>query len=295
VGEWTIYKPDGTVAGYYHTFYEGGSRSPARRAPRQPSADTLTTASGPAVPYNKPPIRLPRQRSRYFITRLNEFRGVIVGVNPVAPVLGGLPLSVEYYYRERLGYEAGYILYRRPFLKEANAMPLEKLYNRGFGVYLRQKFYQPDDALGMFYLAHEVRFTDVDHRLHVSEADDSGLPYRRTLQADENLYEYSIMVGTAGLPTRAAGLYAGRVPRHRHGLPPLPPAVDRQLPLRLPLRRRPQGPGIGAAPAGAEHRVRVLMQIHTSEQQESTGNMSLLRAGPVSFRVPHFFRTAPDF
>jgi hypothetical protein len=35
----------------------------------------------------------------------------------------------------------------------------------------------------------------MDHRLHVNEADDDGLTYRRTLQADENLYEYSIMVG----------------------------------------------------------------------------------------------------
>jgi antitoxin component YwqK of YwqJK toxin-antitoxin module len=196
VGEWTIYKPDGTVAGYYHTFDEGGlSRPGTSGADDRRSDDTLATATGPAVPYNKPPIRLPRRPSRYFTTRHNEFRGVIVGINPLAPVLGSLPLSVEYYYRERLGYEAGYIVYRRPFLKEASAMSLEKLYNRGFGVYLRQKFYQPDDALGMFYLAHEARFTEMDHRLHVSEADDGGLPYRRTLQADENLYEYSIMVG----------------------------------------------------------------------------------------------------
>ncbi len=195
VGEWMIYKPDGSVAGYYHTFYEGGLSQPATSDQSSRRPDTLATAQTPALPYNKPPVRLPRRRSRHFITRHNEFRGFIIGTNPFAPLLGSLPFSVEYYYRERLGYEAGYILYRSPFLKEGSNLSLEKLYNRGFSIYLRQKFYQPDDALGMFYYAHEVRFGDMDHRLHVSETDEEGVPYRRTLQADENLYEYSIMVG----------------------------------------------------------------------------------------------------
>jgi antitoxin component YwqK of YwqJK toxin-antitoxin module len=203
VGEWTIYKPDGSVAGYYHTFYDSGPSRPATSDRQQHQPDTVAGVITPTLPYNKPRVRLPRQRSRYFVPRPNEFRGYIIGVNPAAPFLGSLPVSVEYYYRERLGFEAGYILYRSPFAKESARVGLEKLYNRGFGVYLRQKFYQPDDNLGMFYFAHEVRFTDRDYRVQVTERS-GGLPYRRTLQADEDLLEYSIMVGDRWMPDPGA-------------------------------------------------------------------------------------------
>jgi hypothetical protein len=196
-----IYKPDGSVAGYYHTFYESGLSRPGTSDRQQRQPDTVAAAVTPSLPYNKPPVRLPRQRSRYFVARPNEFRGYIISINPTAPFLGSLPVSVEYYYRERLGYEAGYILYRDPFTKESSNIGIGKLYNRGFGVYLRQKFYQPDDDFGMFYFAHEVRVTDRDHRLHVMERND-GIPYRRTLQADEICLNTASWSVTAGCRTR---------------------------------------------------------------------------------------------
>ncbi len=194
IGEWTLYRPDGQIAGYYRAVYE-----------EMPSAKPLLDSSHyqadqtqvrvPGLPYKKPPIRLPRRKIRYFTPRPNEFRGFIVGINPLALGLKSLPFSVEYYLRERLGYEITASIYRNPFLNPDQAVDREKAFYRGYSVGFRQKFYQPDEELGMFYFGHEIRFTDLDHRAYVTNNAGPGPAFRQTIQADETRYEYSLLVG----------------------------------------------------------------------------------------------------
>ncbi len=110
---------------------------------------------------------------------------------------------MEYYYRERLGFEAGYILYRSPFAKKVPGWVWISCTTAASGVYLRQKFYQPDDNLGMFILRTRCGLPTATTAFRLRNAT-AVIPYRRILQADENLFEYSIMVGDRWMPDPGA-------------------------------------------------------------------------------------------
>ncbi len=187
VGVWTLYKPNGTLAGHYHPLYEDNF-------PRTTPTDSVfkqdNLSRGLNFPYVKPPLRLPRRKSRFFLPRHNEFKGFIVSNNLGALFLGSFPVSVEYYLQERLGFELKYTHYRDPFFKSSSQIGQDKVYNRGFSIDFRQKLYQPDDDLGMYYFGHEIRFTDMDYRARVVDPVD-----QRTIQADATLYEYSVLIG----------------------------------------------------------------------------------------------------
>ncbi len=195
IGEWTLYRPDGQLAGYYRAVYEElppVAKPALDSSNRQP--DTFQSRT-PALPYHKPPVRLPRRKLRYFVARPNEYRGFILGINPLALGFNSLPFSVEYYQRERLGYEVTAAIYRNPFLTPDQEIAPEKAFYRGYSVGFRQKFYQPDAELGMLYFGHEIRFTDLDHRAHVTNNAGPGPAFRQTIQADETRYEYSVLAG----------------------------------------------------------------------------------------------------
>src|SRR5690606_32850529 len=131
--------------------------------------------------------------SKYFTSRLNEFKGMIIGANPIAIAVGSFPFSVEYYIQERLGHELQLTLLRDPFFtKEAN-MPRYSLYQRGFSAAFRQKFYQKDQELGMVYFAHELRFSQIDYRSRIPD-DALIVPNVSVLEEKSKAYEYSILV-----------------------------------------------------------------------------------------------------
>lgn len=192
VGTWTLYKTNGEIAGYYQAFYEDNILSFKLIEPTPSRKDSSRT--NPNLPYQKPPLRIQKQKSRYFRPKVNEYRTFIAGINPVAPVVGSLPFSLEYYIRERLGYELKYTIYRKPFFSTNANVELDKVYENGFSIDLKQKFYQPDRELGMLYFAHEIRFTYKNHKANVIDFNKNPAQ-GRTLRAPETLYEYSMLVG----------------------------------------------------------------------------------------------------
>lgn len=188
IGTWTLFKEDGSIAGYYRTVYSGETFEFEGLAFQgsEGAADTLN--------YQKPEYKFRANESKYFKSRLNEFRGIIIGTNPVAIAVGSLPISVEYYIQERIGHEFQLTLLRDPFFtKEAN-MPRYALYQRGFSAAFRQKFYQKDQDLGMLYFAHELRFTQVDYRTRIPD-DAPIVPNVPVLEEKSKAYEYAILVG----------------------------------------------------------------------------------------------------
>jgi antitoxin component YwqK of YwqJK toxin-antitoxin module len=190
-GVWTLYKPDGEVAGYYQAFYENNN---FEFKPAEPPTRSNSSGRNPNLPYDKPTLRIKKQQSRYFKPAVNEFRTVILSTNPLALATGSFPVSLEYYFRERIGYELKYTVYRNPFFKANSSIDLNTLFRGGFSADLRQKFYQPDGRLGMLYFAHEVRFTYLDHQANILEYKNS-IAVGRTLHAPETLYEYSVLAG----------------------------------------------------------------------------------------------------
>lgn len=188
VGTWTLYKEDGAIAGYYRTVY--GSET----FDFEGLAFQDTVAAADTLSYQKPDYKFRANESKYFTSRLNEFKGIIIGANPIAVAVGSFPFSVEHYIQERLGHELQLTLLRDPFFtKEAN-MPRYALYQRGFSAAFRQKFYQKDQELGMVYFAHELRYTQVDCRIRVPD-DAALLSGISVLEEKSRAYEYSVLVG----------------------------------------------------------------------------------------------------
>lgn len=194
VGIWTLYNEDGHLAGYYRTYYENDL--PVFREIK----DTLDKAKGDTVtPSNKPRLKIPRKRSRYFTRKVNEYQGFIIAFGPlgiakkliISSQPSAIPFSVEYYFQERLGYELGYVLIRDPFFKSSHEYDV--LYKRGNAFYLRQKFYQRDRDNGMLYFGHEIRYTKIDNS--VNKSGFPGTSHSKGLTLSQSIVEYSVLVG----------------------------------------------------------------------------------------------------
>ncbi|MDB5256122.1 MAG: hypothetical protein JWM14_817 [Chitinophagaceae bacterium] len=189
-GIWRLYKPNGELAGLYKTYYDKDA----------PAFEDLPLDSVVAPPKDTlPPIEMPnmvirKKRSRYFTPRVNELRGYIVGANPMALLRNALPASVEIYFQERIGYEFGATYLSKPMFKSHSSAPLNEINYIGYQLYVRQKFYQKDQDYGMFYFAHELRYTSTVYSVNVM--DTIMIPHQEvSLDLTERTFEYSVLVG----------------------------------------------------------------------------------------------------
>ncbi|MDB5273416.1 MAG: hypothetical protein JWO58_1783, partial [Chitinophagaceae bacterium] len=189
-GIWRLYKPNGELAGLYKTYYDKDA----------PAFDAVPLDSVVAPPKDTlPPIQMPnmiirKKRSRYFTPRVNEFRGYIVGANPFALFRNAFTASVEIYFQERIGYELGGTYESKPMFSSHSSIPLNDLDYMGYQLYIRQKFYQKDQDYGMFYFAHELRYTNTVYSSYVT--DTLMAPVQNVhLDLIEKTVEYSVLVG----------------------------------------------------------------------------------------------------
>jgi uncharacterized protein len=209
-GTWEIFNPDGTTAGF-HKHYEPENTQPGMMSlpeekellpndtlrnqpvPANVNPPAVNPPRNPVKPGTLPSARMHRKlRLRYFTPKVNEYKSLIVSTNPLALLYNQLPVSAEYYIRERLGHELTVTLLRNPFFSNTSQIPLNQIYSRGFSVHLRQKFYHTDSNMGMWYFGHELRYTDLTHAATVFDVE---LALNRTLTRNENKYEYSLLLG----------------------------------------------------------------------------------------------------
>jgi len=181
VGTWELYEPDGVLTGYYKPFYEDKSMANAINA--------LVEKSKTPAPITR---KNQRRRFAYFSPRYPEYHSVIIQGNPASVFLGKLPMGIEFYNEARLGHEFSFEGIRDPFFTADAGVPVGKLYERGYAIALKQKFYNPVN-LGMWYFAHEFRFTNVtwNSNLQVSPMPTSLI----TASASEQRVEYGILLG----------------------------------------------------------------------------------------------------
>jgi uncharacterized protein len=189
IGVWELYEKKGSLAGYYRPYYEDDK--PVYKI----ISDEMSMNPDSIGDYVKPDYKFRNRQIKYFVPRVNEFRGFIFSANPVAPTLGSLPIAVEYYLQERLGHELQYTMIRDPFLTSNKNIPIGDIYKRGFAFALKQKFYHPDENFGMFYFGHEVRFTSISHMTNMGLTDPTSDLNLRTITVDENKIEYSLLIG----------------------------------------------------------------------------------------------------
>ncbi len=184
VGVWELYKGNGELAGYYRPYYEDN-------APVYKLVEKKKPERGD---YIKPAYKFKSYKSRYFDPVINEYKGIVIATNPMATFIGQLPVSVEYYIQERLGYEVLFTIFRDPFYNSSANIQLNEVYNRGFNVGLKQKYYHPEGSFGMFYFGHEVRLTSLKHYANV--IDSMSLAYAENkINTKETRFEYALFVG----------------------------------------------------------------------------------------------------
>jgi len=185
VGEWTLYNPDGSVAGIYRPVYE--EQSPIFRTSNVKESEDVKKAS------DKPEYRYKNKKIRYFNPRINEYTGFILGTNPLWTLAGQLPISMEYYIQERLGYEAQIVAHKKPFYKDFSDR-YNKVSTLGLDIHLKQKFYHEDTDLGMFYFGHQLSAGYLQH--YVSTLDSlSGPPIKKRFTSEQMRFAYGFFIG----------------------------------------------------------------------------------------------------
>lgn len=187
VGQWTLYNPDATIAGTYTPVYE-------EQRPIFRTSEALADKENKRT-NDKPEYRYKNKKLHYFNPRINEYKGVIVGTNPTWIFIGQLPIAVEYYIQERLGFEAQLTLLRKPFLTY-DKIKLNHVKSIGSDIALRQKFYHDDTSLGMFYFGHQLTGGFAQHHSYVLDSVSSfPATFQRKLEASEKRIAYGFFVG----------------------------------------------------------------------------------------------------
>lgn len=188
VGSWQLFDKAGVLVGYYKAFTQN------EIIPLPPVA-------------NRPPEK-PKETARmvkiskgwrHFRKVINEPEGWIVGINPIAFLFGTLPVSLEYHWKPRLGYELTGALIRNRFLADYSAPEANLTYSQGFYLSAKQKLYFDEDpTIGSFYWAQELRYTSLSHEHNQINFSDS-LSVRQgplTLATSEQRIDLSVLVGT---------------------------------------------------------------------------------------------------
>jgi uncharacterized protein len=175
-GTWELYENDGKLSGYYRPFYDD----------RKSGKDFPDLSRGKAARSGSSARKL-----TYFDERFNEFKGLIVGGNPIMVFAGRLPLSVEYYLQERLGHEFEFVGIRNPFFMKDEKVPVGTQFQRGYTITVRQKMYNQTKS-GMWYFGQEVRFTNRGHYVNQLNPISERL---YTAGAIEQRIEYGILFG----------------------------------------------------------------------------------------------------
>lgn len=203
IGDWVLFDEKGDVIGHYITLYDD-SDSTVTGSPIVTDVDSIksivqveknASSEGHALPnYKYRKKGKWKENIRYFKpVNTHEYIGYITSINPLALVNGELPIYLEYYYQERLGYQLSYTLIRRPFFQNISNLDEGAIITRGFSVDLTQKFYSRNTDLGMLYFAHQFRYRDLNYK--TSLMDTTNIREVLTPKATERGYEYVITVG----------------------------------------------------------------------------------------------------
>lgn len=182
IGIWKLYNTDGSLAGYYKPVYEDDR-------PIFKTAESFRNEQK----FDKPEYRIRKNKSRYFKPIVNEYKGYAIGSNPLLSFLGFIPLSIERYTQERLGYELTVSYKRSPFFKSTANISENDPYNQGFSINFRQKLYSKDRSSGMFYFGHQMSYENLNHTIKTINQPVNSL------MAKEHNYSYDVLIGTRWL------------------------------------------------------------------------------------------------
>lgn len=190
IGSWDLLGKDSKLIGHYKTFYDMAQPKIEPQRESKPDSQIVKTRN-----LGKPDFILSRQNSRHFVKKVNELKGFIVGFNPFALALSSLPISIEYFFQDRLGFEAMFTLYRQPFfVNHDEDVENKRVYTLGNSIDLRMKLYSPDRGIGNTYVGPELRISNYSHKLYIEEPTDTNQVGRNFL-GEETKIEISLLLG----------------------------------------------------------------------------------------------------
>lgn len=195
-GVWELFDEKGKLAGLYKTYYDKDEPviiEPKEKAIKE-EPKREAESSKPSYNFKQ------KRRISYLEPRLNEYRSFILSTNPLQTLFGSIPIALEYYFQERLGYELKVALIRDPFYTANKQVPTDVAYQRGFFIDFRQKFYFEKNIYGLLYFAHELRYTRSSYGANLS---DPVLNRFFKPSLNEDLIEYSIVFGDRIMESRA--------------------------------------------------------------------------------------------
>jgi antitoxin component YwqK of YwqJK toxin-antitoxin module len=183
VGTWELYEQDGSLSGYYKPIYENKALVNEINA-------LITKSKTPTVAKTAT-AKTVRKGFNYFKPKFPEYHGVIIEGNPVMAFIGTMPFGIEFYNQERLGHEFAFDGIRDPFFTRDADVAQNKIFNRGYAIALREKFYNPMD-FGMWYFGHEIRFTNLGYFTNIDFRSSGNVI---TVTATEQRAEYGLLAG----------------------------------------------------------------------------------------------------
>jgi uncharacterized protein len=195
-GTWELYDEKGKLAGLYKTYYDKEEpiivEAPSGKINEEKKKEP--ESSKPSYKFKQ------RRRISYFQPRINEYRSFILSTNPLQTLFGSFPISLEYYFQERLGYEFKLALIRDPFYVANKNVASDVPYQRGFFIELRQKFYFERNIYGLLYFGHEIRYSRSSYGVNLS---DQVLNKFFKPILNEDLIEYSVVFGDRVMQSHA--------------------------------------------------------------------------------------------
>ena len=189
IGEWKIYNERGDLTGTYHPIYSMVNSNLVTDTDSE-IPDTVET---PDLTAEISEYKYQKKENRYFDEVVNEYDGWIIGSNPLMTVWGRLPIGIEKYHQERLGYELIYESLRTPFVFNDNNIDTEELYHQGHSISFRQKLYSKSIKAGMYYFGHQLQSVVKNH--HVKTMESGGFRTILISSAQESVFSYGWMIG----------------------------------------------------------------------------------------------------
>ena len=186
IGEWTLFNPDGSQAGTYRPIYEDETPIFKTRISEDEVEREL---------YEKPDYKYKKRGLRYFEPTINEYHGVIIATNPLWLLDNQLPIAVEYYMQERLGYELQVSIVRDPLFKSHKDVAIDQVYKNGIKANFRQKFYSTDGYTGMVYFGHQLIFHRIDYDANLIDPTIVNGTVTRKGRLIESGFGYGLLIG----------------------------------------------------------------------------------------------------
>lgn len=187
-GTWNIYKEDGQQAAILRFFSD-------KEAPANAVVQIKDTLKRPVVKILNPAkMKFRKSGNRYFSKQINEDRGFILSLNPLAIIISSFPIALEYRFRDRLAYELTYSILRNPFLSSIDNLESNTVGMEGYSLGLRQKLCHEDHGHGSMYYGQEIRFTDSFYKTTVQDYTDPN-KVKTDYSGYVTRYEFSLLLG----------------------------------------------------------------------------------------------------